>query len=63
MMNAFVAAIQDPGKGAMTSAQASLESHLMSFAAERARQTGEVLDMVAYRKRVLARAMTTSMDL
>ena len=36
----------------LTSARASLESHLMAFAAEESRRNGTVIDMDAYRRRV-----------
>ncbi len=52
VMNAFVAALRDPGYSAPTSASESLESHLMALAAERARLTGQVVDMDAYRQEV-----------
>ncbi|MFO7917878.1 MAG: Gfo/Idh/MocA family oxidoreductase [Anaerolineae bacterium] len=50
VMNAFVAALRGPDYSAPTSARESLESHLMAFAAERARLTGQIIDMAAYRK-------------
>ena len=49
LMNAFVAALRDQSGAPLTSARASLESHLMGFAAERARQTGTIIDMASYR--------------
>ncbi|MFP3895326.1 MAG: Gfo/Idh/MocA family protein [Anaerolineales bacterium] len=52
VMNAFVTALRDPVYSAPTSARESLESHLMAFAAERARLTGQVVDMDAYRQEV-----------
>jgi hypothetical protein len=38
--------------GALTSARASLDSHLLAFAAERSRLTGATVDMAAYRAEV-----------
>jgi len=58
VMNAFVHALRNPGQAPLTSARASLESHLMAFAAERARIQGAVLDMQAYRAEIEARART-----
>jgi len=37
----------------MTAARASLESHLLAFAAEQARIEGSVIDMAAFRAAVL----------
>ena len=48
IMRAFVHAVQHPGAELRTSARASLESHLMAFAAERARRTGQVIDLPNY---------------
>jgi predicted dehydrogenase len=48
IMRAFVGAVRNPGQETRTSARASLQSHLMAFAAERSRRTGEVIDMAAY---------------
>jgi predicted dehydrogenase len=55
VMNAFVAALRGTAGGGLsplTSARASLESHLMAFAAEEARVEGTMIDMAAYRERV-----------
>jgi hypothetical protein len=52
VMNAFVAALRDPNYSVPTSARESLESHLMAFAAERARVTAQTLDMAGYRREV-----------
>jgi predicted dehydrogenase len=49
LMSAFLAALRDDSYRALTTARASLESHLMAFAAEEARLTGRVVDMPAYR--------------
>jgi predicted dehydrogenase len=52
VMRAFVCAVRGVGSGALTSARASLESHLLAFAAERSRLTGATVDMAAYRAEV-----------
>jgi predicted dehydrogenase len=52
VMQAFVRAVRGAGSGALTSARASLESHLLAFAAERSRLTGTTVDMAAYRAEV-----------
>jgi len=52
VMHAFVTALRRADSAPLTSARASLESHLMAFAAEEARIQGTVLDMAAYRTRV-----------
>ena len=49
LMRAFVRALRDPS-AALTTARESLESHLMAFAAEKARVEGIVVDMDAYRR-------------
>ncbi len=51
VMDDYVAALQHPGAAPLTSARASLESHLMAFASEEARVAGAVLDMAAFRQR------------
>jgi predicted dehydrogenase len=53
---AFVRAVREgrtgePSTAALTTASKSLESHLMAFAADRARLAGEVVDMAAFRRR------------
>lgn len=63
VMNAFLAGLQDSGSSPMTSARASLESHLMAFAAERARVEGTIVDMAAYKAEIEARAMNQALDL
>ena len=50
LMRAFVRAIRERG-AALTTARASLESHLMAFAAEEARLAHTVIEMDAYRAR------------
>ncbi|HEY64893.1 MAG TPA: Gfo/Idh/MocA family oxidoreductase [Caldilineae bacterium] len=57
LMNAFVKAVRNPGQEVLSSARASLQSHLMAFAAEEARLTGQVVDMVAYAERIEAEVM------
>jgi hypothetical protein len=49
LIAAFVAAVCGPSR-VRTDARASLESHLMAFAADEARLTGTVVDMNAYRR-------------
>ncbi len=49
LMQAFVAALRDGQQTPATTARASLESHLMAFAAEQARLDGTVIDMPTYR--------------
>ena len=57
VMNAFVATLRSPaGQTPLTSARASLESHLMAFASERARVERKMVDMAAYRSEVEGRA-------
>ncbi len=50
MLKAFLKSIRDPSEDILTSAHASLESHLMAFAAERARLSKEVILMSQFRK-------------
>ena len=54
LMHAFVAAVRNPDHEVLSSARASLQSHLMAFAAEEARVTGQVIDMLAYAERIEA---------
>ncbi|GAC1442778.1 MAG: hypothetical protein NVSMB52_00340 [Chloroflexota bacterium] len=49
-IRAFAEAIRGGRSTGRTSAQASLESHLLAFAAERSRENGTVVDMDAYRR-------------
>jgi len=63
VMNAFVATLREPGREPLTSARASLESHLMAFAAERARLEGGVVDMAAYRAEIEARALNAPLSM
>jgi hypothetical protein len=52
VMRAFVHALREGKSEPLTSARASLESHLLAFAAEQARVEGTVVDMAAYRRQV-----------
>jgi hypothetical protein len=49
-MRAFANAVRGERTGVLTAAKESVESHLMAFAAERARAGGEVVEMAAYRR-------------
>jgi hypothetical protein len=51
LMEAFAEALTQGQQQPLTNAQASLESHLLAFAAEEARISGEVIDMAEYRRR------------
>jgi predicted dehydrogenase len=53
LMAAFVQAARDPD-ACLTTARESLESHLMSFAAEEARVEGTIVDMDEFRQRAEA---------
>jgi predicted dehydrogenase len=50
LMRAFVGAIQGDRRSVLTSAREAVASHLMAFAAERARVESEVIDMDAFRR-------------
>src|SRR6266550_2627942 len=50
LMRAFVGAIQGDRASVLTSAREAVASHLMAFAAERARIHGEVVGMEAFRR-------------
>jgi len=56
VMNAFVETLRHPDQPPLTSARASLDSHLMAFAAEEARAEGVMLSMSQYRQTVESRA-------
>lgn len=56
LIAAFVSALRNRAP-IQTTARASLESHLMAFAADEARLQGSVVDMDAYRHRAEAIAM------
>ena len=63
VMNAFISSLRNPELSPMTSARASLESHLMAFAAERARIEGIMIDLAAYKAEIVARAMNQAFTL
>jgi predicted dehydrogenase len=50
LMRAFVGAVEGERAGVLTSVREAVASHLMAFAAERARVHGEVVDMDAFRR-------------
>ena len=52
VMRAFVRALREGKSEPLTSARASLESHLLAFAAEKARVEGAIVDVDAYRRQV-----------
>ena len=52
LTRAFVGAIQGDRGSVLTSAREAVTSHLMAFAAEEARVTGETVDMERYRRSV-----------
>jgi predicted dehydrogenase len=54
LMNAFLEGIRGKREGMLTSAREAIESHLMAFAAERSRETGQPVDMDTYRASVVA---------
>jgi predicted dehydrogenase len=53
MMAAFVRLLRSGDQAPLTGARASLESHLLAFAAEQARVEGIVIDMAAFRRAAL----------
>jgi len=54
LMRDFVKTLQDPDRKVLTTARASLESHLIGFAAEESRLTGQPITMGEYRARIEA---------
>ncbi len=56
LIRAFVEAVRSGGDTSPISARMSLESHLLAFAAERSRVTGEMIDMPTFRAEVEDRA-------
>jgi predicted dehydrogenase len=60
VMRAFVRAVRGADSGALSSVRASLESHLLAFAAERSRVTGATVDMAAYRAEVESRGAASA---
>ena len=57
LIEAFVGAVRSPNPQVLTSARESLESHLLAFAAELARTSGEAIDMAEYRVAVEQRRL------
>jgi predicted dehydrogenase len=53
LIESFISAVQRQEQAPLTDARASLESHLMAFAAEEARLNRTIIDMNAYRQQVL----------
>ena len=51
-MRAFLGALRGDRAGVLTSAREAVTSHLMAFAAEQARVSGEVVDIERYRRSV-----------
>lgn len=60
LMGAFYQALTNCQQAPLTTAQASLESHLMAFAAEKARLERTVIKMKDYRRQALAEAQTSA---
>jgi predicted dehydrogenase len=56
LISAFIHTLQTGETDPRTSARASLESHLMAFAAELSRSSGQIVNMVTYRRMTEARA-------
>ncbi len=54
LMRAFFRALINRQQPPLTTARASLESHLLAFAAEEARLTGRMIHMDAYRTQAWA---------
>jgi hypothetical protein len=52
LMKAFLDGVRGRREGMLTSAREAIESHLMAFAAEKSRQSGQPVDMEAYRRSV-----------
>ena len=52
LMRAFVGAIEGDRSGVLTSAREAVASHLLAFAAEQSRLTGETVDMERYRRSI-----------
>ena len=51
-MRAFVGAMRGDRAGVLTSVREAVASHLMAFAAEHARLSGDAVDMERYRQSV-----------
>lgn len=56
LMREFLSALQDPHKGSRSSIDQSVESHIMAYAAERARVTGQVVEMDPLKQQLLQAA-------
>jgi predicted dehydrogenase len=54
IMDAFIAGLSGDAGAVLTAARESVESHVLAFAAEEARVTGEVVDLAEYRRRAAA---------
>ncbi len=52
VMGDFAATLREPHREVLTSARASVESHLIAFAAEESRRLNTVIDMTDYRARI-----------
>lgn len=50
-MQGFIRTVESNGKYSLSGAEASIDSHLMAFAAEESRVTGETISMEEYRSR------------
>ena len=50
VIEAFLSALRGESSAVLTSARASVSSHLMAFAAEEARLSGQVVEMSAYER-------------
>jgi hypothetical protein len=53
LMAAFLRTLRDGTSAPLTDARASLESHLLAFAAEQSRLEGTVIDMHAYQNALM----------
>lgn len=57
LMHDFVETLKDPSREVLTGGRDSLESHLIAFAAEESRATGQWVEMDEYRRRIEAEAI------
>ena len=53
LVDAFVQLLSNQIAAPLTGARASLESHIMAFAAEKSRLEGSIIDMAKYRKEIM----------
>ena len=60
LISDFIDAVQLGKLDAKTSGRVSLESHLMAFAAEESRLSGQPVDMEQYRRAVEARVVASA---